>query len=139
MQYSDRFLNYYMAVAEETAKMSYAKRLQVGSVIVVDNGIVSTGFNGTPKNEDNCCEHEVDGKIVTKPSVIHAEQNAINRVTERNLSSQGGSIFITHCPCIPCALSIINAGIHSVFYRQDYRDKTGLTLLDSHGIDIQKI
>ena len=51
-----KFIDYYMRMAEITAELSYAKRLQVGAVIVKDNKILATGYNGTPAGWDNDCE-----------------------------------------------------------------------------------
>lgn len=54
-----KFVKYYMTLAQETAKLSTAKRLQVGSVIVRDQQILATGYNGTPSGWDNTCEDKV--------------------------------------------------------------------------------
>lgn len=56
-----KFVDYYMAIADITAKLSYAKRLQVGAVIVRDHKILATGYNGMPTNWDNNCEEKVWG------------------------------------------------------------------------------
>lgn len=136
---SDRFLQFYMDVAERSSQLSYATILQVGAVVVVDNGIISTGFNGRPKGEPNVCEHYVDGKLFTLPSVIHAEDNAIRRVYERNLCAHGGSIFITHAPCIKCADKIIDAGIKEVYYKHDYKNDNGIRLLEHDNIKVRKL
>jgi dCMP deaminase len=53
---NDRFIEYYMDIAHRTAKLSRARRLQVGAIIVKDDKIISFGFNGTPKGMDNNCE-----------------------------------------------------------------------------------
>jgi dCMP deaminase len=54
---SQRFNNFFMNIAEQTAKLSYAKRLHVGSVIIKDKNIISFGYNGTPTGWDNNCEN----------------------------------------------------------------------------------
>lgn len=134
-----RFIQYYIDIAERTAQMSYATRLQVGAVIVVDNGIISTGFNGAPKGEPNACEVVCGDQLVTLPNVIHAEDNAIRRVYERNLCAHGGSIFITHAPCIRCADKIIDAGIKEVYYKHDYKNDNGIRLLEHDNIKVRKL
>lgn len=63
----------YMRIAQIAAERSYAKRLKVGCVIVKNHSIISFGWNGMPTGYDNCCEMEVDGKLVTRPEVQHAE------------------------------------------------------------------
>ena len=50
-----------MDVAERTSKLSYAKRLQVGAIIVKDDRIISIGYNGMPSGWDNNCEDKVWG------------------------------------------------------------------------------
>lgn len=54
-----KFIDYYMKIAETTAELSYAKRLQVGAVIVRQNQILATGYNGMPSGWDNNCEDQV--------------------------------------------------------------------------------
>ena len=76
-----KFIDYYMQVAELTSTLSYAKRLQVGAVVVKGNKILATGYNGMPSGWDNTCEMtettELEGKVfiqklVTRPEVLHA-------------------------------------------------------------------
>ena len=132
-----RFVKYYMDIAERTAQMSYAVRRQVGSVIVVDNGIVSTGYNGRAVGEPNVCEYKVDGVLVTRQDVIPAEDNAIRRVHERNLCAHGGTIYITLSPCMQCAEKIIESGIKNVIYKNEYSDLYGVRVLIDKGINVQ--
>lgn len=54
----DKMKNYYMRVAEETAKLSYSRRLKVGALIIKDDKIISIGYNGTFPGDDNNCEDE---------------------------------------------------------------------------------
>jgi dCMP deaminase len=128
-----------MTVAEVTAKMSYSERAKVGSVIVVDNGIISSGYNGTAVGMDNKCCDLIDGQLVTKTEVIHSERNALNRAEERNISCVGGSIFQTLSPCIACGVAIIKSGIDSVYYRDSYRDDSGIKLLLDNNIIVTKV
>lgn len=57
----EKFLDYYMKMAELTAELSYAKRLKVGAVIVKNQQVIGTGYNGTPAGWDNECEYKVWG------------------------------------------------------------------------------
>lgn len=54
-----KFVDYFMKVAELTATLSYAKRLQVGAVIVKGNQTIGTGYNGMPTDWENSCEDRV--------------------------------------------------------------------------------
>lgn len=129
----------YMQIALIAAQRSYAVRLKVGCVIVKNNSIISFGWNGMPTGYDNCCEMEVDGKLVTRPEVQHAELNAIAKLAYNGYSSHGASIYITHSPCIHCALLIQKCGIEAVYYHELYRDDTGIRFLENAGIKVEKL
>ena len=141
-----KFVDYYMKVAELTSTLSYAKRLQVGSVIVKGNKILATGYNGMPSGWDNECETteivELDEKfvrqLVTKQEVLHSETNAIAKVSASTESSEGATMFCTHAPCINCAKLIYQSGINSLYYRNTYRDTSGIRFLESSGVVVTK-
>lgn len=130
----------YMQIAQIAAGRSYARRLQVGCVIVKNNSIISFGWNGMPTGYDNCCETENEkGELVTRPEVQHAELNAIAKLAYNGYSSHGASIYITHSPCIHCALLIQKCGIEAVYYHQIYRDDTGVRFLKNAGIKVEQL
>lgn len=136
---SFKFIRYFMDVAKLTANLSHAKRLKVGSIIVKDNRIISIGYNGTPAGWDNNCEHEVNGKLITKDEVIHAEENAILKLARDGESGKDTTMYVTHAPCIRCARLIYNAGVSSIYYEIPYRDTSGIDFLQKCGISVQKI
>ena len=161
-----------MKVAELTSTLSYAKRLQVGAVIVNGNKILATGYNGMPSGWDNNCESfeymsgdaggwldpeeiyerwpfvedDIDPdlgyarryRLKTKDEVLHAETNAIAKVSASTESSEGATMFCTHAPCINCAKLIYQSGINSLFYRDTYRDVAGIEFLESSGVSVTK-
>lgn len=140
----ERFINYYMDIAKRTSELSYAKRLQVGAIIVKDDRIISIGFNGTPSGWTNECENitYVDGYCVgmkTKDEVIHAEANAIAKLAKGPESGLGSSLFLTHSPCIQCAKQIYTAGIKEIYYKVDYRDTAGIEFLRKCNIEVIKV
>ena len=110
-----KFIYAYMDVAERFAKLSSAKRLQVGAIIVKDDRIISIGYNGTPAGWDNNCETEHN---TTKEEVIHAEMNCIQKLAKSHDSGQGSVMFITHSPCIACAKAIHGSGVTEVYYKK---------------------
>lgn len=122
-----KFLDYFMNVAEETAKLSYSNRLKVGSIIVKDGRILSIGYNGTPAGWDNICEDEDNN---TKDEVIHAEANAILKLAATSDSCKGAVLFTTHAPCIHCAKLIYQASVGQVVYKYPYRDTAGIEFLN---------
>lgn len=107
----------YMKSAALFAELSYCNRARVGCVIVKDNRIISIGYNGTPPGWDNNCEDE-NGK--TKPEVSHAELNAIVKLATSHESSVDASVFITHEPCIDCAVILAKLKIKDVYYAKEF-------------------
>ena len=158
-----KFIDAYMDVAERFAKLSSAKRLQVGAIVVKDDRIISIGYNGMPAGWTNECENivyvlneEVMGtdmvslgytqtgigdwyKSKTKPEVIHAEANAIAKLAKGNESGDGSMMFLTHAPCIDCAKQVYTAGIKKVYYRNSYRDTQGVDFLEKCGVEVENI
>ncbi len=137
-------LQAHLDVAARYAELSTARRLKVGAIIVKDNRIISIGYNGTPPGWDNNCEHEIHQPVgrldlVTKPEVIHAEENAIAKLARSHESGEGAAMFITHAPCAQCAKMILVSGIGSVYYRQQYRDDAGIKFLQRGGVAVQQL
>lgn len=121
-----------MDICDRVAQMSYANRHKVGAVIVKDGNIIAFGWNGTPPGDDNCCETKDGG--VTRPDVIHAEQNAIAKAARLGISTKGAALFTTLSPCFDCAKLILQSGISSVYYKEMYRDKTAYKFLKQHNV-----
>ena len=145
-----KFIDYYMRIAELTSELSYATRLKVGAVIVKENQILGTGYNGMPAGWDNNCELlisevvDIEGKtieperVVTRREVLHAETNALMKVATSTESSEGATLFCTHAPCIECAKLIYQAGIKTVYYKETYRDDSGIKFLQQGEINVHQ-
>ena len=147
----------HLDVAARYSQLSKARRLKVGAVVVKDDRIISIGYNGTPPGWDNNCEdviretftfgvgqsiEEYEGAnytLKTKPEVLHAEENAIGKLARSHESGAGASMFITHAPCAQCAKLILVSGIKQVFYRDTYRDDSGVKFLQKGGVEVQQI
>lgn len=153
----------HMNAAIGYASCSTARRLKVGAVIVKDNSIISIGYNGTPPGWDNNCEDEIityqdaktfdkdsaldietiteDGtyivkRLKTKPEVIHAEANAIDKLARKTGGAEGSAMFCTHSPCFSCSLRIFGAGIAEVYYKDVYRSTEGIEFLKKAGVKV---
>ena len=139
-----KFQRLYNNIAHEVAKMSHARRLQVGAVIVKDDRVISMGYNGMPAGWENNCEFEwtdpqtKQTSLVTRPEVLHAESNAIAKLAKSNDCGDGADIFITHAPCMECAKLIYQSGIRRVYFNQNYRDDAGIRFLKQSGIEVVK-
>lgn len=123
----------YLRMAAIWAENSYCKRRKVGAIIVKNQMIISDGYNGTPSGFENICEDESG---VTKPYVLHAEANAITKVSRSNNSSDGATLYVTASPCVECAKLIIQAGIRRVVFTEFYRMTDGVELLGRAGVEI---
>ena len=139
-----KFRDAYMKTAEVFAELSSARRLHVGAIIVKDDRIISIGYNGTPSGWDNNCENCIYDKngnlsLKTKPEVLHAETNAIAKLAKFDGSGSGSVLFVTHAPCLDCAKLVFQSGICSVYYRNSYRDSTGVDFLNKAGVKVEQI
>ena len=126
----------YLKMALEWAKLSYCKRKQGGALIVKDRTIISDGYNGTPSGFENCCEDENNK---TKWYVLHAEANAILKISRSTQSCEGATLYLTLSPCKECSKLIFQSGIKRVVYIQDYPDNEGLVFLKDAGVETLKI
>ena len=77
-------------------------------------------------------------RLVTKDEVLHAESNAIAKVSGSTESSEGATLFVTTAPCIHCAKMIFQSGIKNVYYRDSYRDNAGIEFLEKGGIGVNQ-
>lgn len=136
---SEKQLRYdkaYLKMALEWGKLSHCKRRQVGALIVKDKMIISDGYNGTPTGFDNNCE---DDENYTKWYVLHAEANAITKVSSSTQSSEGATLYVTLSPCRDCSKLIFQAGIIRVVYYEEYKDRSGLDFLIEGGVEVMQI
>jgi len=159
----DKFVNAFMDVAERFSKLSSARRLQVGAIIVKDDRIISIGYNGMPSGWDNNCEFtvfvtkdEAQGydmlaqgyteteqgnwtRLKTRPEVLHAESNALAKLARSSESGEGATMFITHQPCLDCAKLIYQSGISTVYFKEPYRLNAGLDFLQKSNVEVYKV
>jgi dCMP deaminase len=130
--------NYYLDIAETVLKRSTCIRRQFGAVVVKNDEIVSTGYNGSPRGRKNCSD--IGFCIRNKLNIprgeryelcrsVHAEQNAIISASRKDLL--GSTIYLA-ChdattnlvdgnvePCSMCRRFIINAGVSQVVIRRN--------------------
>ncbi len=125
---------YYADIARAVATRSNCMRRHVGALIVVDNAIIATGYNGTPVGVRNCidggcprCQSEAPtGQGYDACICVHAEQNAIAFAARRGNATSGGRLYSTLRPCFSCAKEIIQAGIREVVFDESWTYGDGL-------------
>ena len=126
----NKFDNYMLSIADLTASMSKATRLKVGAVFSRDNRPLCTGWNGVLEGSpDDSCEHLVNGQLVTKSTVIHAEMNALRYMARAGIPTEGATLYLTHAPCIDCAKHLAGIGLSRIVYRHAYRSTEGIDYL----------
>ncbi len=135
---------YFMEIVELIKERSTCLRRQVGALIVNDKRILATGYNGAPTGCSHCEEVGCLREKLQIPSgqrhelcrALHAEQNAIVQAALYGISVQGGTLYVTHQPCVMCAKMAINAGIKRIVYKGEYPDELSRELLEEAGIEV---
>ena len=129
---------YYLDIAAEVARRSTCLRRQYGAVIVKNDEIVATGYNGAPRGDENCCDVGVcwreahgipHGEQYEKCVAVHAECNAIISASRNEMLGstlylygfENGTPMKAPEPCVMCARMIKNAGITTVINQAEDR------------------
>ena len=128
--------NYYLDIAQTVAERSTCMRKMYGAIIVKNDSIISTGYNGAPRGRKNCSD--VGSCMRDKLNIprgeryelcrsIHAEANAIIAASRERMigstlymacvSPEDGSLFAGTNSCMMCKRQIINAGTETVIIR----------------------
>jgi dCMP deaminase len=137
-----------MEMAELTAKRSSCLRRNVGAVIVKDKRAIATGYNGAPmglahcEEKGGCLRQQLNipsGQRHELCRALHAEQNAIISAASMGNAIEGGTIYITHQPCVICAKMIVNAGIKRIVVREGYPDELAMEILDEAGLTVERL
>ena len=113
---------YFLRIAEVAASRATCPRKHVGSVIVRDRTILSTGYNGSIRGMSHC---EESGCLMVAGHCVrtaHAEANALIQAARNGTSVDNSSIYVTASPCWECFKLLANAGIKRVVYREFYRE-----------------
>jgi len=151
---------YYMNIAREVASRSTCLRAICGAVIVKDDSIVSTGYNGNPRQYENCCDVGTCPRAKYKPqegtelcNAVHAEMNALINLCRNSGSNTinsklyvwfkrlDDSINTYDKPCNNCMKHILNAGIISILNYTEDNEKQQLhsTTIKYHILNTNKI
>jgi dCMP deaminase len=134
-------------LAEVVSTRSTCLRRQVGSLLVRDNRILTTGYNGAPAGvahcqETGCLRNQLNIPSGEKQELcrgLHAEQNAVVQAALHGVDTSGATAYVTIQPCLTCMKILINAGIRKVVYRGDYPDSIAVKLAQEAKIDLLKI
>ncbi len=141
---------YFMAIAHAVKARTNCSSPPKGAILVRNKQIISTGYNGTPRNVKNCvddgCQRCLDvradkiksGENLDKCACCHAEENAIVQAALHGIKTEGATMYTTFRPCTTCAKMIINAGIIRVVSQEEYPHDLGIELMKEAGIKLEK-
>ncbi|MEJ2251334.1 MAG: dCMP deaminase family protein [Candidatus Lokiarchaeota archaeon] len=138
---------YFMEIADLVSKRSTCIKRKVGSVLVKDDHIISTGYNGAPSGFKHCTQETCirqDLKSGEKPELcrgVHSEINCIIQAALHGTSIMGNTtLYSTTFPCTHCLKLIINAGIKRLVYKEGYNMKNQIKkdLLKESNLKIQE-
>jgi dCMP deaminase len=130
---------YFMTLAVIASSRSTCLRGCIGAVLVKDNRVLSTGYNGSPAGQPHCldvgCLQDERGKGCLR--TVHAEQNAIAWAARHGISLAGCTCYLSsYTPCLACANLLVQVGCQRVVYRTLYRDERALTVLRDADIEL---
>lgn len=119
---------YFMRLADLAALRSNCMKRRVGCVIVKDNRVVATGYNGTPRHLTNCNEGGCSrcnqghgsGAGLSTCLCLHAEENALLEAGRDRIAGENSILYCNTCPCLTCSIKIVQSGIKQVVYAQSY-------------------
>jgi len=138
---------YFFKFATLASERATCLRRKVGAVLVKDNMVIATGYNGPPRGVPHCSE--VGGCTRATMNIpsgerhelcrgLHAEQNAIIQAARSGLNINGADLYCSYKPCSICTKMIINAGISKVFYYEDYNDPMAESLIKQSNVQFIK-
>ena len=137
-----------MRMAEVAALRSTCIKRKVGAVLVKDNHIVSTGYNGVPSGFIHCTPETCLRKSLTpgkKPELcrgVHAEINCVIQAAIHGTAIDGNiSLYTTTFPCMSCLKLLINTRVKRIIYKEDYNmeNKIKSDLIKDSNLEIIKI
>lgn len=139
---------YFMNIAKVASLRSNCLKRKVAAVIVRDQRVVSTGYNGTPRGIKNCSEGGCprcgsfgpSGADLGECLCSHAEENSIVQAAYHGASIKAATLYTTFSPCLICTKMILNSGIKEVVYNAAYPlGELPLKLLKEAGILVRQM
>lgn len=131
---------YFMAQSHLLALRSTCTRLMVGATIVRDKRIIAGGYNGSVSGGVHCIDdgcYVIDGHCVR---TVHAEANALLQCAKFGVATDNADIYVTHFPCLQCTKQLIQSGIRTVYYAEDYHNhEYAIQLFKEAGVQTKKV
>ena len=144
-KWDDRFIKTSFTIADWSSCFRAVR--SIAYIIVKENRIMTTGYNGAPAGIKTCREKGEcmrdklgipSGTRMETCYAVHAEQNAIVQAAKLGVSIDGATLYCTHQPCSMCCKMIINSGIKRVIYKEGYPDPFTLELFAEAGVQLER-
>ncbi|CAO1615890.1 unnamed protein product [Sympodiomycopsis kandeliae] len=138
---------YFLSLCTLASLRSNCMKRRVGAVLVRNNRVLSTGYNGTPRGLTNCNEggcprcnaNTRGGAMLDECLCLHAEENALLECGRERGGAEGTVLYCNTCPCLRCAVKIVQTGVREVVYQLDYFvDKRSCEIFRSAGVLFRK-
>ncbi len=134
---------YLMSFAIAASKRGTCDRKLVGAVVVQQNRVITTGYNGSVSGLPHCDDEDHDMVKGHCVRTIHAEMNALTQAAKFGMAVDGASIYTTASPCWDCFRVLANAGIRLFVYAEDYRGEDSMKRIEgvceATGIVVRKL
>ena len=117
--------DYFISTALLISCRSPCHRLHVGCILVKNNRIISSGYNGFLPGSNHISIIENNHEQAT----VHAECNAIADCANRGVDTKDAIAYITHYPCINCFKMLVASGIKEIKYLYDYKNDKNIEAL----------
>ncbi|MBI5701333.1 dCMP deaminase family protein [Candidatus Saganbacteria bacterium] len=135
---------YFMKITKDVSTRATCVKRQVGAIVVKDNHMLASGYNGSPKGFEHCTEETCIRKQMNVPSGqrhelcrgLHAEQNSIIQAAVHGVKIDGSTMYCTYQPCVICVKMMVNAGIVRLVYEGGYPDELASQMLKESNMEV---
>ncbi len=130
--------SYFMGIAETVSSRATCARRKVGAILVKNQAIIATGYNGSMRSRPHCTDEKVGCLMEDAHCVrtVHAECNTICHAALNGVSTKGATLYTTSSPCWICFKIVVNAGISRICFGTFYRDERIFEEAKALGIDL---
>jgi dCMP deaminase len=129
--------DYFMAVAKIVSSRSTCDRLYSGAVLVKENRIIATGYNGAPPGLPHC--HDAGHLLEETHCIrtIHGEHNALLQAAVMGATSTvGATMYTKYIPCMHCSKYVVACGIKRIVAAKVYRAAQAIEYLKNAGVQV---
>ncbi|MBI5221033.1 MAG: cytidine/deoxycytidylate deaminase family protein [Candidatus Liptonbacteria bacterium] len=129
--------DYFMAIAKVVAARGTCDRLYSGAILVKNNRIIATGYNGSPPGLPHCQDvgHLMEEGHCVR--TVHGEHNVLLQAAiQGGTSTTGSTMYTKYLPCIHCTKYVIACGVKRIVAAKIYRNPKALDMLKEAGVEV---